>query len=602
MKNPFKKHKVIYLSGGKLKEMFLKSYQKIEKEKEEINKINVFPVPDQDTGTNLSATLKGIQEKIKEKDFKDLSSISEAILEGALESAQGNVGVIYVGFLSGFLPALKDKNPIGIKKIAEGFKEGAEKARLSISDPKEGTILDVIEAASSAFQEKEKKGEEDLFSALEYAVEKARFALFETQKKLDVLKKAKVVDAGGLGFLMILESWLEGLGGKGKKVKRDSEKMKKFIQIISNRYEVMALIKEPKLSEEEVKKILSQMGNSLDIVKVKNRMKIHIHTDFPEGVKKEIKEIGKIEKIRVEDMAKEISGEKSTEESIGIAVDESCPINEKTRERYQIEVVPLRYSWPPEEELPGENIFQKMREAEKRGIKELPKTAGGVPGKFKLAYEKLLKKFEKVLALTLTPKVSAVFSSAQTAREMLSPKEKERVFLLGTLQAGPSLALILLKALEMIREGEKLSKILKALKDYDQKVHLYLLLEDPKWLENIGRIDKKKGNLIRRMKKIRLHPLLTLKDGMIEKGGIVFAKDEAEALFKKIKKESRKIRKEGKRIRVVITHCDNLEKAEKLKELLKEIDAEIPYICLASPIVGAATGPGTLFAGWGPIE
>jgi len=140
------------LTQEELKRMMLLSYKRIEENKEQINKINVFPVPDQDTGSNMAKTLLGIKEAIEGKEFKNLSEISEAALDGALTSAQGNAGVIYVGFLASFLPLL-DKNPVGAKKLAIAFEKGAERARKSIQNPKEGTILDVIDTASQTFKE-----------------------------------------------------------------------------------------------------------------------------------------------------------------------------------------------------------------------------------------------------------------------------------------------------------------------------------------------------------------------------------------------------------------------------------------------------------------
>jgi fatty acid-binding protein DegV len=103
------------------------------------------------------------------------------------------------------------------------------------------------------------------------------------------------------------------------------------------------------------------------------------------------------------------------------------------------------------------------------------------------------------------------------------------------------------------------------------------------------------------MKKIGLHPLIILKDGLVKKGGIVFAKDMAEAIFKKIEKESKKERKRGRKIRAIIGHADNPSEAEKLRQLLKSIKVEIPFISLASPLVCSHTGPGTLLAAWQPI-
>jgi DegV family protein with EDD domain len=185
---------------------------------------------------------------------------------------------------------------------------------------------------------------------------------------------------------------------------------------------------------------------------------------------------------------------------------------------------------------------------------------------------------------------------------MLNENEKQRVHILDSLQATSSQALLVLKAIELIQEQREINEVLDELKKLIPKTHLYIIFEDPKWIEAGGRVTKSQANWIRRMKKLNLHPLMTIKDGVVIKGGVILAKDMAEALFKKISKESQKVRKQGKRIRVIISQADNPEGAEKMRQMLKTIKAEVPFISLASPIVCAHTGPGTLLAGWMPIE
>jgi len=231
-----------YITQNELKRMFLLSYERIEEKKEEINKINVFPVPDQDTGTNLAKTLEGIKKEIEGKEFKDLEEISKVALDGALISAQGNAGVIYTGFLAGFLPKL-NKNPVDAKKLAEAFEEGRKRAWKSMANPKGGTILDVIDAAAETFK-KEAEKEKDIVKIFEKVIEKAKEALLATREKMEIFKKANVVDAGGLGFLMILESYLDALKPEGKKEEkkeRPSEEIRRFVQVLTNRFEVVAL-------------------------------------------------------------------------------------------------------------------------------------------------------------------------------------------------------------------------------------------------------------------------------------------------------------------------------------------------------------------------
>ena len=592
-----------YLSQAELKKMLLLSHKKIEENKEQINKINVFPVPDQDTGNNLAETLLGIKEAINGKEFRDLREISEVALDGALTTAQGNAGVIYVGFLASFLPLL-DKNPVSAGKLALAFEKGAERARESIQNPKEGTILDVIDAAALAFKEESEK-KKDIAQVLKVAIEKAKEALLATREKMEVFRRANVVDAGGLGFLMILESYLEALEGERKEREKQavpSEKVKRFVQVLSRRYEVIALIENPKFDEETIKERLKKLGDSIDIVQVGNKAKVHIHTDYPDEVKDLIKETGQIQDLRVEDMAKEVAGEESVEKvSIGIVTDEVAMILPKIAEKYQIEILPIHYDWPEEKDLPGENIYQKMRAAEERGIKTTAKTTQINPKAYLEAYKRQLEKFEKVLCITLTSKLSGCYNSAVQAKTLAENPGK--IFVLDSLNAASSQALLILKAIELIQEQREMDEVIGELKKMIPKVHLYAIFEDPKWIEALGRISHSQASWIRRMKKINIHPIMELKDGTLTKGGVIFAKSGAEAIFKKVFNETKKIRKEGRKIRVVIGHADNLQEAEDLKKMLKEkANAVVSFISMGPTVICAAAGPGTLLASWTVIE
>lgn len=592
-----------YLTQKELREMMLLSYERIEQEKEEINKINVFPVPDQDTGNNMAKTLLGVKEAIEGKEFKNLEELSEAILDGALTSAQGNAGVIYTGFLAGFLLQL-DKNPVNIQKLALAFEKGAERARTSIQNPQEGTILDVIDASALALTE-QAKGKSDIVNAFKKAAEQASKALLETREKMEIFKKANVVDAGGLGFLVIVESFLGALEKISPKLvekreEKPSQQIKRFVQVITNRYEVVSLIENSNFNEKEVQEKLKRLGDCLDIVKVKNKMKIHIHTDYPDEVREVMNSLGQVQNLRVEDMSNEVVGEESVRKvSIGIVTEDIAALLPKIAERYQIELALAQYNWPPEKDLPDENLYQKMREADKKGIKVFPKTSQPSPSSYLEAFKKQLEKFGKILCITPSSKLSGCYNSAKQAEGML--QEPERVFVLDSLNAVAGQTLLLLKAIELIQEQKTITEVINELKKEIPKIHLYLIFEDPKWTEALGKITKNQADWIRRMKKINIHPIMKVKDGITVKGGIVFAKDMAEAFYKKILKESKEVRRDGKTIRVIINHADNPEVAQNLKKMLKEkIKVEIPFINLG-PSIFAALVPGTVFVGWTAI-
>jgi len=307
--------------------------------------------------------------------------------------------------------------------------------------------------------------------------------------------------------------------------------------------------------------------------------------------------------LRTEDMAKEVVGEPSVRKvSIGIVTEGNiADIPEKILERYQIETVNAIVDWPEGENLPGENIYQKMREADRRGIKTFPKTSLGTPKSYLAVFKQQLEKLEKVLCISISSKLSGCYNSACQAKEMLGEEEKEKVYILDSLQAAASQGLLVLKAIELIQEQREMTEVIEEIKKLIPKTHLYVIFEDPKWIEAGGRVNKSQANWIRRMKKLNLHPLMTIKDGVVTKGGVIWAKDIAEAIFKKIAKESQKARKKGKRIRVIIGQADIPEGAEKLRQMLKTIKAEVPFISLASPVVCSHTGPGTLLAAWQPI-
>jgi len=346
---------------------------------------------------------------------------------------------------------------------------------------------------------------------------------------------------------------------------------------------------------------LEKLGNSLEIVSVGDRMKLHIHTDFPDEVKNIVRSAGTIESLREEDMSREVVGEESIKKvSIGIVTDEIADLTQKIIDHYKIEVVPFKVDWPEGKDLPGDNIYQKMREADKRGITKLPKTSQVPPKVFQEAYKKQFENgFEKIICITLSSKLSGGYNSALQAKQTLPEEQRDNVFVFDSYNATCGEGLLVLRAIELVQEQREAYEILQELKDIAPKVYIYAFLADPKWLEWGGRLSRSQANWVRRLQKIGVRPLIGLKDGVVEQIGFRFgSKDTPEAIFQEIEKNSRKARKEGKKIRVVITHCDNLKEAKKLKERLKEIKAEVSFINLTSSVVGVHVGPGALVAGW----
>lgn len=582
------------LSVQDLKRMFLESVRAVKEKKEEINRINVFPVPDQDTGDNLFHTLEGARRALEGREFQGVEEMSSAILDGVLESAQGNIGVILTGFFIGFLSKLK--NPINISTFAQAFEEGRRKAWRSMVEPKKGTVLDVIDASSDEINKNAKEGLA-IVDAIKKGIEKAKEALLDTRNKMEILKKAGVVDAGGLGFLIIMESWLSALtpGIVFTEIEKE-ERTGTFFHILSYRYEVIGLISNFHGMIDDVKKEFKQWGDCIDIVQIRDKVKIHIHTNEPQKVKRLMERVGEIENIKIEDMSKNILGVTPQNVSIGIVTEDVSTIPLKIKERYRIEFAHALLHWPEIDKIPGENIWEKVRNAPQYGVYTLPKTAQAPPSSYLNAFKLQLERFQKVLCFTISSQISGCYNSAIQARGMLAPGDQQRIFIVDTKHAAASEALLILKAIELIEEGKDVEAIIRIIEEFIPKTHLILSIQDPKYIESIGRITHSQAQWIRRMKRLWFHPLMEFRNGKIEKGGIVFGSNEAIAIFKKIKRE-----KKNKTIRVVINHCDNPSLAMELKKLLKSDHAEVSYVSDTPPIFVAA-GPGSIICGWQEIN
>jgi len=289
---------------------------------------------------------------------------------------------------------------------------------------------------------------------------------------------------------------------------------------------------------------------------------------------------------------------------IGIVSDCTCDLPEEIIKKYDIGIVFVNAFWPEIENMPGENIFQKIRELEKRGDKSFAKTSQPSPQAFIEVFKRQLEKFEKIICLTITSKHSGTYNSGCQAKRFMG-EEGKNVFVIDSLNGTASLGLIVLKAVELAENGKPLEEILKEMTTFIPQVKLYAFLEDPKRLEASGRISPIVANWMRRAQKIGIRPLIGLKDGKITAIGLkTGAKDIPTALFKELENKSNDIRKKGKKIKVAIAHGDNLERAQQLKEMIeKNLEgAEVVFLNLIDDVLGTLLGPDAVGLAWAPAE
>jgi DegV family protein with EDD domain len=286
---------------------------------------------------------------------------------------------------------------------------------------------------------------------------------------------------------------------------------------------------------------------------------------------------------------------------IGIIVDAAVDLPQEIIEKHQITLVPIKMDWPDLDNMPGENTFEKMRELEKRGIKSFGKTSQPSPKDFLDAYKKQLEIFEKILCITITSKLSGTYNSAIQGVKFLPADQQKKIFIVDSLSASPGEGLLVLKTVDLIEQGKEAGDIKKELEELVPRISAFVMFENPKYVEASGRISPLIATLLKQAIKLGIRPLLTFKDGLlISAGARVGAKDIPTALFRTFQKEVKKKKQENENIRIIITHADDLEGANRLKRMIEEEfgNAKVAAINIIDDILGTLTGPNTLILGW----
>jgi acyl-phosphate glycerol 3-phosphate acyltransferase len=584
------------------KKMMIAAAKKIVLYQEEINRINVFPVADKDTGYNLAATLLGVEGTISSKGYSNFRELAEDIKEAAMINARGNAGMIYTGYLIEVLDRIKHLKKIDAFHLALAMKKGIKASRLSIADPVEGTILDVIKVAGkSSFTTAKEKKEKNIIKVLEEANKVSQVALKETKEKLTVLKENDVVDAGALGFVKTLESWIEELKGVAlEKETKDTTvtSQSQLKEPLEYRYEVVASFKkERQFSLKQLKEELSLLGDSFEMLEAKGKVKFHIHTNLPREVVRKIKGYPKSE-FRIEDMEGQIK--RTKKEPLGLVVDEAADLPKEFLEKYKSEEVPFTSRFPDGEIISSrEKIYSKMKKALAVG-RPLPTTSAPSFKEYLSAYQRALRNFKKILVITASSKLTGAYSSARIARSTYKKPAKFNIFVFDCFTGEVAEGLICIKAQELILQGKKTEETVKALKEFCPKVNLLFCIDDFRYVTKGRRVKLPKIFIkpVSLIQKIGIRPLITLKNGKVKFLGVRLGKDIPNILFEEVERQ-----RKGKKIRVAIAYANNLKEATKLKKKLeKKSGVEVLFISSVSAVVGTHTGPGALLVAFHPVD
>ena len=301
--------------------------------KESINRLNVYPVPDGDTGTNMFLTVASVLEELNGVDPNDRTAVCGAISHGSLMGARGNSGVILSQVLRGMSNRFAQANEIDAEVLAVALSEASVAADGSVMKPVEGTILTVVREVAKAARDA--ANSESILRTVELALEEGEAALDRTPEQLEVLREAGVVDAGGAGFLLLLHAFLSIIDGRELP---EATEEGPFVAVTDPpigdelselRYEVMYLLNAPDQSIEEFKKIWAGLGDSIVVVGGDGLWNCHIHTnDIGPTIEAGI-EVGRPERIRVTDLSEEVMEERWVREAAEVGkIDERVVADE----------------------------------------------------------------------------------------------------------------------------------------------------------------------------------------------------------------------------------------------------------------------------------
>ena len=297
---------VTKISGALLKKMFTNGAVNLKNCYAEVDALNVFPVPDGDTGTNMSMTMMAGVREIENVSSKQITQILKNLSRGLLMGARGNSGVILSQFFRGLYDGLKNntKDYITLTEFASSLYSGYKMAYKAVMSPVEGTILTVVKDAANAINGKTYQTLEELIDAYLSA---AKESLANTPKLLPILAEAKVVDSGGAGFVKIIEGMQMMLNGEKLHIQTEEEKAKAEAQIQEIKFgyctEFIIELAEPdKFIESELKDKLTEMGDSLVLVRDENILKVHVHVNKPGEVLNIAQGLGELVTTKIENM------------------------------------------------------------------------------------------------------------------------------------------------------------------------------------------------------------------------------------------------------------------------------------------------------------
>jgi hypothetical protein len=608
--------RIAYCDGSRLRRALLAAAERVARDRDELDRINVFPVPDGDTGTNLALTLRSVADAVGPLEHATLHEVAETAARASLLGARGNSGMILSYFLLGFARHLGRRVRAGARDVADAVLASSRSLGEALEAPQEGTILTVVREAASSGRERVDE-DEDLYGWLREMRGAARRSLDRTREMLPSLREAGVVDAGAKGFVEMLEgvsslvdlglaSGGDGTGGTwagsfpapgapGEAYDADLRPAGPAAVTAGEavegegRFCVQLTLEAPELpSSEALRRLLSPLGTSLIVVRSGDLARIHIHADDPGAVEAELARLGTLVAERVEDTRGQAAGD-AVRPAV-VVTDSSADLPSSWVREKGVEVVPLRL-------IVGDRTYLDGRDLDPEAVLRLlrdpdapqPTTSQPPAADFEDAFRRALEGgADRFLGVFLSSAVSGTFAAARAAARAV---DGDRGVLFDSRSGSLGLGLLVIRAVELLEEGRSVHEVAEELERVRARSNLVFTVDRIDWLLRSGRLGRGQAWLARLMGII---PVLQLDPAgnVVPRARVRGHEAAREEIFRALDEELAGAR----RYRMGVVHAGVPELAETLeREVRARYDPVETYCRPITAVLAAHAGPGA----WG---
>lgn len=581
------------MDGRNLYYTFIAGAKKVIEHQVELNRINVFPVNDGDTGTNLASTIRSVIESIHpDRSYK---ITADRIAEATLINARGNSGIIFAQFFYGLSTETGDLKSVTLKEFAESIQKSVKYVYEAVANPVEGTMLTVIkEWADYIYQTWHRFS--DFNHLLVSSFEILKRSLRETKFKLEILARNNVVDAGAKGFVLFVEGIIEFIRSRNVKElilsKSETASFPKIEEIVAEkvtyRYCTEAIIKDSALDNDSLKTIVKKYGDSVVIAGSQKLRRLHVHTSTPARLFDELRNNGTLTFQKADDMIRQSQAVYNRKWKIALVTDSACDLSQELIDHYQVNMLPINISF-------GENNYlDKITIQPEQFYKLLdespvyPKSSQVNESAFMNLYSHLASHYDSIIAIHLSDKLSGTFNSSQKAARAISSEFNKPVTVINSRNISGSLGLIVLRTAQAIEADLPHDQIVAMTEKWISKVRIFVSVRTLKYMVRGGRVSSARG-LIARI--LNINPIVSL-----DETGKAIVFDKAFSQKSNMEKVITHIRSDppGKNIwNYIVLHANNEEAASWYSEKMDSITGKKPVsVVNISPVIGANAGVG----------